>query len=227
MSLTSRVDPQQNAPKDVMAAVKLAIDRRELFICGQLAAGLARLPGRLEFEEAEAYRILHQITVWYARGEFAADEVLVIFGEPPQLRPLREIEEQGAKVSTFEWREGIMLTRVACKRYLERSTLQGAPRFIRERFSIPTSGDLQGAADVTKLTEVNISAASPRKRGRKPEQFERVKAAMIADMQDPSRPNPENMIEKEWEATYGASRDTCRKAFAAVMSKNATVNSDK
>jgi hypothetical protein len=175
MSLTSRVDPQQNAPKDVMAAVKLAIDRRELFICGQLAAGLARLPGRLEFEEAEAYRILHQITVWYARGEFAADEVLVIFGEPPQLRPLREIEEQGAKISTFEWREGIMLTRAACKRYLERSTLQGAPRLIREWFSIPTSGGLQGAADVTKAPE-----QGPHTKARRPRRDEKRSKIVVA-----------------------------------------------
>ena len=43
-----------------------------------------------------------------------------------------------------------MLTRDACKRYLEQSTLQGAPRQLREWFSSPGSDDPQAAMAAVK-----------------------------------------------------------------------------
>jgi hypothetical protein len=85
------------------------------------------------------------------------------------------------------------------------------------------SGAHLTAQTVNDKTESAKPKPPPRKRGRKPDQFERTKAAMIADMQDPTRPKPKDMIEKEWATTYGASRDTCRKAFKAATSEMSAI----
>ncbi len=141
-----RARPKQTPEDDARAAMNLALDRRELFEAGQLALGLSRLPGRMEFDEPEAYRILQHLIGQYALGQFAPDEVVACHDELG-LRPLREIEEQLDRLlSMVEWRDAVMLTRAACKRYLKQSTLQGALRQLREWFSSPTSEASQSAA---------------------------------------------------------------------------------
>ena len=112
------------------------------FVCGQIALALARQPGRLEIDEDEAYRILNQIIACWEHREFAQDEVVVLFGEPPQLQPLdlvlEHAKQRGEPLDLWprrEWRDGIMLTATAARRYLEGCGLAGAPRILREWFS--------------------------------------------------------------------------------------------
>ena len=59
-----------------------------------------------------------------------------------------------------------------------------------------------------------------RKRGRKPEKFDQVKAQMKADMDEGRLPRDrlEAMLEEEMQTKYGVSRDTARKARRAVLS---------
>jgi hypothetical protein len=59
------------------------------------------------------------------------------------------------------------------------------------------------------------------RRGRHPKKLEQVKEAMRGDIRDGKRTAESlgAMLEKELENTYGASRDTTRKARAAVLSE--------
>jgi hypothetical protein len=65
------------------------------------------------------------------------------------------------------------------------------------------------------------SAAITRPRGPRPTKFERTKAAMTADIQQGRRTVRQltDMIEKVLAGIYGVSRDTARKARAAVLSE--------
>jgi hypothetical protein len=63
------------------------------------------------------------------------------------------------------------------------------------------------------------AALHPRRaRGKKPEQFNKVKSAMTDDLRSGTR-DPRKMVEKQWAHAYDASRDTCRKAFRAIQSE--------
>ena len=125
------------------AEVGKPIRDRRIFKFGQIAAKLARLPGRMEWDQDEAYRILNDLMSCYARQEFADDEVLVLVVDPAHFAPLKprlaDVEEEyrvNCSQILFFWRDGVMLTRNALKRYLQRSTLEGAPRLLREWFSM-------------------------------------------------------------------------------------------
>jgi hypothetical protein len=113
------------------------------FVCGQIALALARVPGRMERDEDEAYRILDHIIASYKRGEFTDDEIMVFFGKPPQIRTLKSLPEdaRGEIESLFRpiWRDAVMLSFSAAKRYLEASTLAGAPRLLFDWFTDNTS----------------------------------------------------------------------------------------
>jgi hypothetical protein len=101
------------------------------FVCGQIARALARAPGRLEVDEEEAYRILDDIITWWRSGKFGPDEAVVIVdgdGHPPQrqVRPLAsvldEAQQRGEPLQLWprlHWRDAIMLTYSAAKRYVE------------------------------------------------------------------------------------------------------------
>lgn len=111
------------------------------FGCGQIALGLSRRPGRQEADQEEADRILNQIKAWWHRGQFADDEVVARFGDPPQLRPLAELVRQQAArwdPSLLEWRYCILLTFAAAKRFVEASTVDAAHRLLHEWFT-PTA----------------------------------------------------------------------------------------
>ncbi len=123
------------------------------FECAQLSLALARLPGRFERDEDEAYRILNHIIASYKRGVFADDEVVVLFvepGEPPQLRPVKSLPEDARREiedGASLWRDGaVMLTSSATKRYLEASTLAGAPRVLVDWFTDDASPRSPGYA---------------------------------------------------------------------------------
>jgi hypothetical protein len=123
------------------AEVMRPISDRQIFSFRQIALKLARLPGRLKVDQDEAYRVLHELIAWYERQEFAEDEVLVIVDDPPRFVPLkprfdemeREYRAECRPMLQF-WQDAVMLTRAALKRYLERSTLEGAPRLLQEWF---------------------------------------------------------------------------------------------
>ncbi len=79
------------------------------------------------------------------------------------------------------------------------------------------------ALAATKTAMVGVNEASPRKRGRKPEQLPRVigemRAALAARKMTPS--DLKDMLEKHLEKEFRASRDVCRKARVEVLSGNA------
>jgi hypothetical protein len=132
-----------------LAEFKRPISERRIFKFGQIALKLSRRPGRAETDQDEAYRILDDLIAWYERHEFAEDEVLVLVDDPPRFvqieSRLDEIERE------YLWRDAVMLTRAALRRYLERSTLAGAPRLLREWFPdtiLPIRADDAAPADL-------------------------------------------------------------------------------
>jgi DNA-binding GntR family transcriptional regulator len=60
-----------------------------------------------------------------------------------------------------------------------------------------------------------------RKRGRRPDKLEQVKEAMRSDIREGRQTTADlrGMLEKNLNTTYGVSRDTARKARAAVLSE--------
>jgi hypothetical protein len=137
---------------------------------GEIADELARKPGRREVDKAETQRIGIELVQWFERGEFADDEVLAPFGDPPHFRPLkplledarRQAERVGRRIE-LEWRE-LILTRPALRTYLERSTLDGAPRLLRERFSAADGrrGKRPTAAQLDEWMERNVKPGAKR-----------------------------------------------------------------
>jgi hypothetical protein len=88
---------------------------------------------------------------------------------------------------------------------------------LAERISLLPEGTVQAVATPPKYQD------SGRRRGREPVTFNRVKDAMIADLRavlagDGER-DPRKMLQKRWQDDYGASRDTCSRAFAAACEK--------
>lgn len=146
MATNSDSDPTQGASNDAAALWdaerRKPWNERERFPFGQIAARLARQPGRLEFDQDEAYRILNHLIGCFERGEFADDEVVVLADDSPRFCPLKprleEVEQEcsteGPPILQF-WRDAAMLTRPALRRFLEHSTLGGAPRLLREWYS--------------------------------------------------------------------------------------------
>jgi hypothetical protein len=153
------------------AEVHKPIRDRPIFKFGHIAAKLARLPGHMEWDQDEAYRILDDLMLCYARQEFADDEVLVLVADPAHFAPLKprlaDVEEEyrvNCSQILFFWRDGVMLTRDALKRYLQRSTLEGAPRLLREWFL----DDKSAAGAVTDAAAYAVSAFPESSLNRKP-----------------------------------------------------------
>src|SRR6516164_2104374 len=111
------------------------------FYIQELARAIARLPGRAEVDEQEAYRTTDDIAQWHLRGEFSDDEVVAYAGDPPGLQSLAEIKEEARRrgetwcLSQPEWRAAYWLTAPAAFRYLKGCGLAGAPRVLREWFA--------------------------------------------------------------------------------------------
>lgn len=127
------------------------------FVSGQIALALARVPGRMERDEDEAYRILDHIIASYKRGEFTDEEVVVRFGDPPQLRTLKSLPEDARgeieSLSRLIWRDAVMLSFGAAKRYVETSSLAGAPRLLVDWFTDDAtlkSGHHRGRSDADR-----------------------------------------------------------------------------
>jgi hypothetical protein len=87
---------------------------------------------------AESARIGGNLVEWFNCGEFAYEEVLASFDDPPHFMPLKpsleEAQRQAERDSRLDWRE-LILTRPALKTYLELTNLDGASRLFREWFS--------------------------------------------------------------------------------------------
>jgi hypothetical protein len=129
MSSNDSADPKHDV-EDGRAAMNRAVNQGELFVCGSIASELARLPGQFEVDQEEKWRILGDLAARCDSGYFKDDETIVCFGEPPRLVPIREIED----VAIIP----VMLTRAACKRYVEQSTSPNAPRLLRAWFRAGT-----------------------------------------------------------------------------------------
>jgi hypothetical protein len=115
------------------------VGHRQLFKFGEIADALARNPGRQEVDSAESARIGADLVKWFNCGEFADEEVLASFDDPPHFRPLKpsleEAQRQAERDGRLDWRE-LILMRPAPKTYLERTSLDGARRLFREWFSV-------------------------------------------------------------------------------------------
>jgi hypothetical protein len=133
----SRILPEQ-VQRAWLAEASQPIRQRQRFKFGEIADALARRPGRQEVDRAESARIGADLVEWFHRGEFAAEEVLASFDDPPHFRPLKpsldDARRQAERDGRLEWRE-LILTRPALKTYLVRTSLDGASRLFREWFS--------------------------------------------------------------------------------------------
>jgi hypothetical protein len=74
-------------------------------------------------------------------------------------------------------------------------------------------------AAIPAAEEAQPAGLVSRAKGPRPVKLERVKAAMLEAIGQ--HVDVGKMREKEWEARFGASRDTCRKAWAAIQSTSA------
>jgi hypothetical protein len=118
----------QDAGEDGRVVMNRALHHGELFLCDRIASELARLPGQFEIDRDEKLRILRDLGSRCDAEYFKAHETLVCAGEPPRLVSIHEIDEQHRAI------QPVMLTRAACKRYLEQSASPNAPRLIAAWF---------------------------------------------------------------------------------------------
>jgi hypothetical protein len=138
-----RVTRLTHEAQDAAAAAAWAAERakpmrkRQFFRYGDIADALATNP-ELEIDTAKRGRILTDLTDWTSRGEFdlsGDSEVVTLIGEPPYFVPLTPVGPDGILVDP----EGLILRRRACRRYLENSALECAPRLLVLWFP-PTAG---------------------------------------------------------------------------------------
>ena len=130
MSSTEGDDTKQ-ADEDARADMNRALARGVLFLCANIASELARLPG--QFRDREGYeRILGDLASRCANGFFLEDEMVVCGGAPARLRPISEMDQEDVPIQL------VMVTRAACKRYLEQSPSENAPHLLRAWFGADT-----------------------------------------------------------------------------------------
>jgi hypothetical protein len=166
MSMTSSDDQRKNAAQDikatvnaaddVKAAVNRAISECELFLCSNIGSELARLSGQFTPDRDQYFRIMGELAAWCNNGNFTADEMLVLYGEPLRLESIRDIDQE---VDTPIY--AVMLTPAACKRYLARSTSENAPRLLRVWFPISETDHPQVATPPTTSPNDDASGDQP------------------------------------------------------------------
>jgi hypothetical protein len=133
---------------------------RHLFRFYEVGQWLARNPGRLEWDHDEARRIVIDLFDWFERGDFHPSDVLVPVPDSPYFISVRSFlddaqDAQERNVRTEEIHnlrivEFLVLRRSALKLYLERSTLEGAPRVLQEWFPGAAPGAHRRALDHTQ-----------------------------------------------------------------------------
>jgi hypothetical protein len=109
------------------------MQERRYIRCGDIADALARAPESLEVDAVVRDRIVRDLGDWTIRGEFdlsGESEVVVLSLGPPHFLPLGTVPP-GAIVADPE---RLILRRGACRRYLQNSLLQRAPRLLRDWF---------------------------------------------------------------------------------------------
>ncbi len=112
---------------------------RQYFLFGEIADALARKPGRVEVDTAERDRIVLDLADWTRRSEFdlsGDSEVVTVIGQPPYFVPIAPVCAGGFLANP----ETLILRRDACRRYVQNSPLDGAPRLLTAWFPEPTLG---------------------------------------------------------------------------------------
>jgi hypothetical protein len=106
------------------------------------------------------------------------------------------------------------------KPWENRAKLAEARRLIHGQSEVTTAEPKLSVAD-TDPDHKPVVPKSTRKRGRKPEIFNRVRREMIADLMlgRLTRIQLNGLLEKQIEDRYCASRDTCREARVEVLKK--------
>jgi hypothetical protein len=166
MSMTNNVDQRQNAAQDIKAAINAADDvkaevnratnERELFLCSNIGSELARPPGQFTPDRDQYFRIMGELASWCSSGNFTADEMLVLYGEPPRLESIRDIDQE-VDIPIY----AVMLTPAACKLYVKRNTSENAPRLLRAWFPISETDHPQGAPPPATSPDDEASGNEP------------------------------------------------------------------
>jgi hypothetical protein len=110
---------------------------RQLFGFDEIANGLSRKAGSLEVDAAECDRVLNDLHDKTRRGEFefgGESDVVIFANEPPYFMPLHPRPLPPGMFQIPIAPDMCMLRRGACHRYVENSSLDGAPRLLREWF---------------------------------------------------------------------------------------------
>jgi hypothetical protein len=159
----------------------------------EIAIALARLPGRLERDLDEEIRIASDLYERYQRGEFAENEVLAKYGDPPRMRPLVGSGEDPQQLASTNmpglrgitlWHGLVALDEMATRRYVKNCGLAGCERVWSEWFAPPV---------------IDLAAETPRKPPRK--RRDQVRPEIIAAL-------PSLVGSKEWDAASDKQR--CR-----------------
>ncbi len=125
------------------------VRERQYFLFGEIADALARTPGRLEVDVAERGRILLDLADRTCRGEFNLSddsEVVTLIGEPPYFVPIAPVRAGGFLANP----EALIFRRDACRRYVQNSSLDGAPRVLTAGFPEQASGMQSSRGDATR-----------------------------------------------------------------------------
>jgi hypothetical protein len=180
----------------------------------EIAQALARRPGHLEFDRAEARRIAYDMYDAFERGEFADEEVVARYGDPPRIGPIAQAAEE-ARRQGWEWEmhaelwyRAVALTDSAARRYIEGCGLTGAARLLGEWFG-----------DTKKARQLEARAPSKNPPGPKPILREELFRKMLDDMQAGWR-TPEELEGDTLlalSARYGGSQNTSAKARRKAM----------
>jgi hypothetical protein len=151
---------------------------RQYFRYDEIGDALAKDSESPEIDSAKRDRIVGDLSDWTIRGEFDSSgdsEVVVLSGEPPFFLPLGPVPPGGILADP----DGLILKRNACRRYLRNSSLERAPRLLRNWFpeavsemqspegkkNLPNNGESEPASPVALVTSASAKEDDRSSRG--------------------------------------------------------------
>jgi hypothetical protein len=214
----------------VMAAAGLSKDEVQTDICRAIADGAVKIRGKLERHATTPLLT----STWVLDGkdfristEIKSEDLDWEKSRPVKPWMVRRESFRQPGYWDLEWVElsRTDVTNVLCTAGNQSESAQHASSETgatsRSRRPLGNKVPLGPGLTPTAGPQKPSAAGSARRRGAQPKKFEQARDAMRNDIQQRRRSVAEvkNMLEKNFAANYGVSRDTARKARSAVLSE--------